>query len=119
MFLASMTVRRPFPASSSDRPRTDSASAVRPVAARDGWRVAGQCAAIMVLCGFDAWATLRLLEAGCVEANPAMQVLLDWGVVPFLAGKFALTGAGVRCWRPCGTARCSGPGSAWATSPRC
>jgi hypothetical protein len=43
----------------------------------------------------DAILTLRLLDAGGVEANPVMQCLLNFGVQPFLLGKYFLTVIGL------------------------
>jgi hypothetical protein len=49
---------------------------------------------LMTLSVVDAAATLLLLDAGCEEVNPAMRLMLGFGVGAFLVGKFALTGVG-------------------------
>ncbi|MEN6405217.1 MAG: DUF5658 family protein [Thermoguttaceae bacterium] len=43
----------------------------------------------------DGFLTLRLLEAGADEVNPVMDYLLDYGALPFLAGKYLLTVVGL------------------------
>ena len=43
----------------------------------------------------DAVITIHLIPAGCCEVNPLMAALLDWGVLPFLVGKYVLTAAGL------------------------
>jgi hypothetical protein len=43
----------------------------------------------------DALLTIRLIEAGGTEINPLMDRLLDFGVFPFLMGKYALTAVGL------------------------
>jgi hypothetical protein len=43
----------------------------------------------------DALITIHLLPSGCGEVNPLMARLLDWGVLPFLVGKYILTAAGL------------------------
>ena len=49
----------------------------------------------------DAVATLFLLDAGCVEVNPAMRLLLEHGAGAFLAGKLALTAAALPVFLIC------------------
>lgn len=73
-----------------DRPGHD----VVPLAARPGF--APLLALIILgLSVLDAAATLSLLAAGGEEANPAMRLLLAHGTEAFLAGKIALTAAGL------------------------
>ncbi len=43
----------------------------------------------------DGAATLILLDAGCEEANPAMDLLIRRGPIAFLLGKYLLTVAGL------------------------
>ena len=43
----------------------------------------------------DAVITIHLLRSGCDEANPLMARLLEWGILPFLVGKYILTAAGL------------------------
>jgi hypothetical protein len=43
----------------------------------------------------DAILTIRLLDAGGSEANPIMGCLLNYGVQPFLLGKYLLTVVGL------------------------
>jgi hypothetical protein len=43
----------------------------------------------------DAWLTIDLLEAGADEINPLMARLLEYGVLPFLLGKYVLTVIGI------------------------
>jgi hypothetical protein len=43
----------------------------------------------------DAILTIRLLDAGGDEANPVMGCLLNYGVQPFLLGKYLLTVVGL------------------------
>jgi len=50
---------------------------------------------VLGLSTFDGLATLCLITDGIDEANPVMRTLLAWGPGPFLAGKLALTTAGV------------------------
>ena len=50
---------------------------------------------VLVLSTIDAAATLVLLGAGCEELNPAMSLLLEYGVQAFLLGKFLITAAGM------------------------
>lgn len=50
---------------------------------------------LLILSVVDAVITIHLLPAGCGEVNPLMAHLLDWGVVPFLVGKYILTAAGL------------------------
>lgn len=50
-------------------------------------------ALLLVLTLADGVITVLLLERGCEEANPLMRLLLERGVVAFLAGKYVLTAA--------------------------
>ena len=50
---------------------------------------------LLILTVVDGAMTLMLLGAGCEEANPAMQLLLDRGPVDFVVGKYILTAAGL------------------------
>jgi hypothetical protein len=43
----------------------------------------------------DAILTIQLIEAGAAEINPLMDRLLDYGILPFLIGKYVLTVAGL------------------------
>ena len=49
----------------------------------------------MLLSGLDAFMTLRLLDAGMIEANPFMAALLGHGAAAFTASKMVLTGLSV------------------------
>ena len=50
---------------------------------------------LLLLSLLDAVITIRLIPAGCDEVNPLMAQLLEFGVVPFLLGKYFLTAAGL------------------------
>ncbi len=50
---------------------------------------------ILALSIVDAVITIHLLDHGCHEINPLMAWLLEWGVVPFLLGKYVLTATGM------------------------
>jgi hypothetical protein len=50
---------------------------------------------LLVLSLIDAVITIQLLSIGCDEVNPLMARLIDWGVLPFLLGKYLLTAAGL------------------------
>ena len=55
-------------------------------------------AVILVVCLaslLDAVLTIHLLENGCAEANPVMDLLLQHGVAAFLIGKYLLTVVGL------------------------
>lgn len=43
----------------------------------------------------DAILTIQLIAAGAREINPLMDHLLDYGILPFLIGKYVLTVAGL------------------------
>ena len=49
----------------------------------------------MLLSCVDAIMTLRLLDAGMIEANPIMAALLGRGTVVFTASKMVLTGTSI------------------------
>ena len=49
----------------------------------------------MLLSCVDAIMTLRLLDAGMIEANPVMAALLERGTVVFTASKMVLTGTSI------------------------
>ncbi len=51
--------------------------------------------AIIVLSLADAYLTLNALAAGAREVNPVMNIALDWGLVPFVITKLAITGLGI------------------------
>jgi Domain of unknown function (DUF5658) len=50
---------------------------------------------LLVLSLIDAVITIQLLSIGCDEVNPLMARLVEWGVLPFLMGKYLLTAAGL------------------------
>jgi hypothetical protein len=50
---------------------------------------------LLFLSVVDAVITIHLIRSGCDEVNPLMARLLDWGISPFLIGKYLLTAAGL------------------------
>ncbi len=50
---------------------------------------------ILVLCVVDALITLSLLDRGAVEVNLVMRVLIEEGVVVFIATKYLMTACGL------------------------
>jgi len=51
--------------------------------------------AVLVLCIVDGVLTIELLDVNSEELNPVMRFLLDRGHLPFLAGKYVITAAGL------------------------
>ena len=50
---------------------------------------------LMIASIVDAILTIQLIDAGAREINPLMDRLLDYGILPFLLGKYMLTVAGL------------------------
>jgi hypothetical protein len=49
----------------------------------------------MMLSAVDAFLTLKLLDRGMIEANPAMAWVMQFGTNSFAASKLGLTGLGI------------------------
>jgi hypothetical protein len=49
----------------------------------------------MMLSAVDAFLTLKLIDRGMIEANPAMAWVMQFGTSAFAASKLGLTGLGV------------------------
>ena len=63
---------------------------------RYSWRAAGTVIAVILLSVADASFTLKLVAIGAAsEVNPVMDFFLDWGAIPFLLFKYALTAVGL------------------------
>lgn len=62
---------------------------------RHSMRTMALILALLLLPIADGVITLHLIPIGCGEMNPLMAELLQWGVVPFLVGKYILTAAGL------------------------
>ncbi len=50
---------------------------------------------LLLLTVLDGAITLILVNSHCEEANPLMAPLVEWGALPFLAIKYALTACGL------------------------
>jgi hypothetical protein len=60
---------------------------------RVAWPTFIMATLLLMLTIVDGVVTVALLDRGCEEANPVMQVLLDRGMGAFFIGKYVLTAA--------------------------